>query len=1148
LKYLIIFLSALFFIFSPEVHSEELEKVRIVFKWKHGFQFAGYYAAKEKGFYKEEGLDVDLLEFQPGEKHYINKVSDNDAEYGVADTGLIWAYSKGKPVVMLSQIFQHSPMVFFTLKSSGIINPYQLAGKKVSTDIFRVGNAQLHIMFLETLGDFRKKVKLVKPYYDYNKLINKEVDAMGGYITDQPFWFKSKGVEINIINPQNYGIDFYGDNFFTNKKEIKEHPERVKKMMRASLKGWNYALDHPDEIIELILKKYNTSDKTKEHLEFEANATAQVIARNMIPLGDINLNRFNRIIQAYYRLGLVDSNKLPDDFIYTRKKLEVSLSKKEKIWLRNRDFISFSVPVGHEPYIIENGDGSFSGIIPDFIKYISRGIGTEIRLAAFKNGSVDGHDLVKDKKLYGRSVIFDNSKNRERYLITSPYMNVQVNLVARKDKVLSINSKKDLEGRKVAVFANNITAMNYLNDIKNVQIVPAGSLKQIVEFLRSGEADAAIVYSGFNYFFDSNNIKDIYLAYTVNKQQGVVFGISKDYPELHSIINKAIESLSELEKLRMINRWQKIQTAGFNKRTLLESNNNEFYAELNYQEKELLDRIKEVKMCVDPNWMPFEKLEGGKHLGMTADYMKLIQQVVNVPIKVVPAKTWLESLEIGKRRECDIFSLVMPTDERRKFLNFTKPYLKSPLVIVTKVEELFVDNIASVTDRKIGIAEGYAYGEILRKRYPEMKLINVKNIMEGLEMVKRGELFGFIETLATVGYQIQKGYIGELKIAGKFDEKWELGIGTRNDMPVLNSIFNKAIDRISEKQMQEIVNKWISVKYESAVDYSMAWKVGAVLLLVIGLILYKNRTMKMVNNKLQEAHDKLEEQNELINSQKDALSEQQEMVDKYVMIYTTSSDGIITSANEAFCKASGYTREQLIGANHNIIRHPDMPITTYQNMWDTIKAGSTWEGEVINRAKDGSDYWVNAKISPTYDEDGKINGFRSLREDITLQKKVEELSVTDTLTGLNNRLKLDDVLEQKIYDFERYGNAFSIILIDLDHFKEVNDNYGHDVGDYILKEISRILKDQLRKTDVLGRWGGEEFVIICSNTSLDGAVKMAEKLRKAVEKFEFKKVGQKTISLGVVEFLKDETFKSVFKRVDELLYAAKQGGRNQVKF
>ena len=161
-------------------------------------------------------------------------------------------------------------------------------------------------------------------------------------------------------------------------------------------------------------------------------------------------------------------------------------------------------------------------------------------------------------------------------------------------------------------------------------------------------------------------------------------------------------------------------------------------------------------------------------------------------------------------------------------------------------------------------------------------------------------------------------------------------------------------------------------------------------------------------------------------------------------------------------------------------------------------------------------------------------------------RELEKLSTTDSLTKLYNRLKIDELLEKTLYSAVRYGRVFSLIMIDIDHFKKVNDTFGHLVGDKALLQLTDILMAHIRKTDHVGRWGGEEFLIISEDTDLKGAELMAEKLRTAVSRSTFPDIGSLTISLGVTSYQEGDSRITMIQRVDTALYRAKESGRNQV--
>ncbi|AXH13399.1 transporter substrate-binding domain-containing protein [Halarcobacter bivalviorum] len=406
--------------------------------------------------------------------------------------------------------------------------------------------------------------------------------------------------------------------------------------------------------------------------------------------------------------------------------------------------------------------------------------------------------------------------------------------------------------------------------------------------------------------------------------------------------------------------------------TFLTANNNNFDTKLTKEELSFLKNNKILKVCIDPNWMPFEKNLNGKHIGMTADYLKLIENKLQIKIEMIPTKTWLESLNFGKEKKCDIFSLVMETPERKKFLNFTKAYLEIPLVLATKTNELFIDDITKV-NRSMGIVKGYAYAEILKEAYPNLNLIYVKDIKEGLKKVNEEELFGFIGTLSTVGYHIQKEYIGHLKIVGKFDQKWNLGIGVRKDYPLLLSILNKAIKDINYEDHQNILNKWLSIKYEK-ISYKYLVEVIIIFFVVLTSILFINRKLKNEIEKRKKVENYL---NRVIKGAKLGIW----------TWYVKENTNII---NERWAEIIGYTKEEIKDKNQfSFILKEDLKIVE-QAIDNHIRGKKDYEACFRMRAKDGSIKWIlsNGSIVKK-DKNGNPLIMAGIHQDITENKTLE---------------------------------------------------------------------------------------------------------------------------------------------------------------
>jgi diguanylate cyclase (GGDEF)-like protein len=334
--------------------------------------------------------------------------------------------------------------------------------------------------------------------------------------------------------------------------------------------------------------------------------------------------------------------------------------------------------------------------------------------------------------------------------------------------------------------------------------------------------------------------------------------------------------------------------------------------------------------------------------------------------------------------------------------------MKSPLVLITKMDKLFVDDIEDIKQKKLGITKGYAIAEILKSKYPDINIVDVANLDDGFKKVESGELYGYIDNLSVTVSNIQKSFSGVLKVSARLNITDDLTIGSRNDEPLLNSIFQKIIVSIDNSEVREILNRWISVEESVKVDYTFLWKIFGVIFIVF-------------------------------------------------VLFTVYSFQL------------------------------------------------------------------------------KINN-----------KKLEKISREDVLTGVGNRLKLNEILANSYQYSKRYKNQYGIVLLDIDDFKKINDTYGHLFGDEVLKKFAYILVKNIRQTDKLGRWGGEEFMIVCPNINAENLKKIAEELRNNIENDLFLKEKGITASFGLSVFDGNKDIEHVVGEADKNLYKAKNSGKNRV--
>jgi polar amino acid transport system substrate-binding protein len=452
---------------------------------------------------------------------------------------------------------------------------------------------------------------------------------------------------------------------------------------------------------------------------------------------------------------------------------------------------------------------------------------------------------------------------------------------------------------------------------------------------------------------------------------------------------------------------------------------------LTQAERDYLKTKKVVRVCVDPDRLPFDGVnEDGQHVGLSKDYFDIFSRLLGVEMVVPEVQDWDDLISKAKSRECDVVSQINASEKRQSFLDFTTPYFYLPLAVVTRYDRIFVEESLEGAGTQFAVIKGDIAIDKLMERYPSVELVEVKNNIQAMELVYDGEVFGYIGAQGAVAFAIQSLNLNKLAVTGSLPLRYELSVATRNDEPLLGSAFEKAVLHLDPKEGQSIRDKWIAITIEKVTDYTLLWLTLLVLGTVLVVSLYWNHYLAQANRKIR---DML---NDLHNAQ-----------------------------------------VQLEDQNRMFKRQ----------------------------------------------------------------------SITDALTGIYNRLKLDEDLSYAIKRSERTKSEFSIILLDIDNFKLVNDQFGHLVGDELLKAFSSLLVSSIRKSDIVGRWGGEEFLIICPDTDLQGCKKLAEQLRKRIAEHEFPEKKVLNASLGVTAHQQDETADTMIARVDKALYRAKKHGRNRVE-
>lgn len=437
---------------------------------------------------------------------------------------------------------------------------------------------------------------------------------------------------------------------------------------------------------------------------------------------------------------------------------------------------------------------------------------------------------------------------------------------------------------------------------------------------------------------------------------------------------------------------------------------------LTTQEQDWLKQVDAIRLCSDPDWMPYEGIdEQHRHTGIMSDFHQLWADMLDKPVILQPTESWQQSLQFMEQGQCDVLSSAQDVPSRRHYLSVTEPFIFYPFAVATQPENQFIMDLLPLMDKQFVMVEGYAGVEIMRKRYPEIDLVLVDTARQGLRMVEKGKVYGFIDTVPSINYQTLKYGVSLIKINGVLDEHYAMSIGISKDLPELLSIYNKAIAATRDAERQRILNNWLSLTFQYQFDYSLVWKILLGVGVLLSLFFYHYFMVNRHNRELQQ----------------------------------------------------------------------------------------------VNR-------------------------------------QLEALSHSDYLTGIPNRHFLHQAFERELKRYQRYRRGFSLMIMDIDHFKRINDSYGHVVGDDILKKLATLLTEHVRDNDVVGRWGGEEFLILCPETEAKGARTLAEHLRREISQTDFGLDRMEiTASFGVTDYRDEELLEETIKRADLALYQAKNDGRNR---
>jgi len=680
----------------------------------------------------------------------------------------------------------------------------------------------------------------------------------------------------------------------------------------------------------------------------------------------------------------------------------LNLSLEEALYLRSISVLKIQSDAMFPPLNYREYD-EYKGYSNDYLRLLAEKMGVSLEWVEVENRE-ESLSLLQSGELDIVSNLRKSEKGSDYFLYSEiPIMELKESLFIREGDDYPGDLSR-MDGRNLALVKDSLWAGYIAENYPDINLLLTSDSLESFQQVLKGNAYATIestalyrymqpryFISGLEWFpFQENNLPH---------SASYFLAVQNQHTLLKSLLDKAMKSLTEEDLQGLRHRW--IEEVAVHKEG--------FLGTLTESERRYLQNKEELIYAIDPNLLPLEGIENGRHVGVSSDIIALLEERLGLPVVFYPTESISESMEALYDKKIDFIPISAASKYRNYYIRYSRSYYSDPLVLVTLRDKPYLTDLNNLQGETIATIGNYAMIGFLEQLYPNIDFQYKKDIDEGLRAVRKGSVYGFIDSLMVSGYHIQKSF-PDLKISHQLNQNWEICFSIVRDEPLLESIINKALDSIDFKTRQQIWNSWNSVSFVPAINTRLIWKLSIAFSIVLILILYR-----------------------------------------YILLRKNN-------------------------------------------------------------------------------------------------KRLEEMSLRDHLTQLYNRYYLDDYISNLQEQFYRYNQNYCLIICDIDHFKTVNDQFGHLYGDRILQQIGELFSQNIRNSDIVGRWGGEEFLIVCNNTALQGALSMAENLRKKVQNIKMKENITISCSFGVAQSTIGWDIDGVLSHADDALYFSKENGRNLVSY
>lgn len=789
-------------------------KVKVALDWQHAYQFAGFYSAIEQGYFAEYGIEVELVELS-NHRGAVEELTSGNMQFAIMGSDLLVDFHRGNDIRLLANYFKRSPLAILTRHEINTLD--QLEGKTIMglPELKRFGSLYQMLDFNQVEIEKIKTIPYQEDYLD--KFKRGDIDGMLIWVTDEPFFFNRQNIPYRVYDPNQYGIATQNLNLITTPSFESANPQLTMDFEHALDRGWEYALENPDTIIELILDKYNTQNFSRAALEFEARETAKFLLPELYPMGKVDTHLLktmsdyllaNDVVPELRDLKLlIADGVMPDSLVTATENFYKSLSPKERKFAAKIDHVRVQNHPDLPPYSFMDGTTP-QGMSIDYINLLSWVSGIDFEFVQNKSWA-EFLEMLRTGELDLMVNVVQTPEREEIANFTPSTLRTFSSLVVKKDGEFSETTLEQLSLEKGSMgvikgfFHRNLIKLHY----PDITIVEVRDTLDGLVAVSSGNMDALIGAHPTNLFYISQyQLFDLKTNLIVNNDlvsfiDGKI-AVTKNNPLLHSIIVKAVNAVPPEHIFQLKSKW-------------IGDTPEQNVVNFTPQERQYIQQNPTIRVQNEYDYPPFNYRSNDKPVGYSIDVMRKIADIAGLEPQFVSQKTWDQYLAMLKQGELDAMLNIMQTPSRKEYALFTTPYAQTINYAVTrKNEKDLVNHLNTDSEIRILVGKGYAITEAIQAAFPDHKLVYVDDPEQALNFLNNNLGDIYFDTEAVIDFYLQKYFMTGLALSPipltNLIPSPPLRIATHKDNPVLHSILQKSLKAIPESDWLQLRNRWFT--------------------------------------------------------------------------------------------------------------------------------------------------------------------------------------------------------------------------------------------------------------------------------------------------------------------------------------------------